>query len=81
MGPAEQLFFRVSIDLRELAKEVSHNLWRPIVDGQGQVNAIVTITGTTNGDEPSLLDNWEPESNWEKKLAEKYVRHFTFLDP
>jgi len=72
VGGKDDFMGRVSIDLRELAKEVSHNLWRPIVDGQGQVNAIVTITGTTNPDEASLLDNWEPESNWEKKLAEKY---------
>jgi len=38
---------RVEIDLRELSREVSHNLWRPIKEGEGQLNVIITISGTT----------------------------------
>ena len=37
---------RVEVDLRDLSREVSHNLWRPIKEGEGQLNVIITISAT-----------------------------------
>ena len=65
---------RVEVDLRELAREVSHNLWRPIKDGEGSLNIIITITATSKADSPSNLANWNPDARHEQQLEEKYVR-------
>ena len=32
---------------RNTVSKVSHNLWRPIKEGEGQLNVIITISGTT----------------------------------
>ena len=64
---------RVEIDLRELTREVSHNLWRPIKDGEGMLNVIITISGTTKSDSPSNLSNWNPDPLHFLKMEEKYV--------
>ena len=37
---------RISIDLTELAREVSHNIWRQVEEGEGFINLIVTISAT-----------------------------------
>ena len=34
-------------DKRNTVSKVSHNLWRPIKEGEGQLNVIITISGTT----------------------------------
>ena len=39
-------FFRVQIDLTDLTREVTHNIWQPVEDGLGHLNIIVTISGT-----------------------------------
>ena len=67
----------------EEAPQVSHNLWRPIKEGEGQLNVIVTIssttkvasttTTTTQANSPSNLATWSPEQGWESKLEERYV--------
>ncbi len=36
------LLFRLSVDLRELPKETTHNLWRDVEDGDGRINFLVT---------------------------------------
>ena len=33
--------------MRNTVSKVSHNLWRPIKEGEGQLNVIITISGTT----------------------------------
>ena len=69
------LLGRISVDLRELQKEATHNLWRDVDDGDGRVNFLVTISGTTRGDSPSNLSNWEEDLNKMKhKWIERYVR-------
>ena len=65
---------RVAIYLRELSREVSHNLLRPIKDGEDQLNVILIISGTTKSDSPSNLANWNPEPQYLQKLEEKYVK-------
>ena len=76
------------INKRNTVSKVSHNLWRPIKEGEGQLNVIITISGTTkvlNGNEffckflnvqansPSNLANWNPHPKWEQDLEERYV--------
>ena len=66
--------FRVSLDLRKLSKEVTHNLWREVEEGEGLLNFLITITATTKGDSPSNLINWEEELDKKKApWTEQYV--------
>ena len=74
VGGKDDRMGRVAIDLRELTKEVSHNLWRPIKDGEGELNVIITISGTTKSDSPSNLSNWNSDPPNLQLLKEKYVR-------
>ncbi len=43
-------FFRVGIDLTKLALETTHNLWLDVENGEGKLNVLVTISGTTRWD-------------------------------
>lgn len=66
-----------------LGAQVSHNLWRPIKEGEGQLNVIITISSTTKvastttttaqANSPSNLATWSPEQDWESGLEERYV--------
>ena len=68
------IFHRISLDLRELSKEVTHNLWRTVEDGAGLLNVLVTISATTRGDSPSNLTNWEEDLDLKKaNWIEEYV--------
>ena len=73
VGGKDDRMGRVAIDLRELTKEVSHNLWRPIKDGEGMLNVIITVSGTTKDDSPSNLSHGEPDTQLLSKMEEKYV--------
>ena len=73
VGGKDDRMGRVAIDLRELTKEVSHNLWRPIKDGEGMLNVIITISGTTKDDSPSNMLHCDPDNQLLSKLEEKYV--------
>ena len=73
VGGKDDRMGRVEIDLRELTREVSHNLWRPIKDGEGSLNIIITITATTKPDSPSNLTKWTSDARLELELKEKYV--------
>ena len=60
--------------MRELSKEVTHNLWRTVEDGAGLLNVLVTISATTRGDSPSNLTNWEEDLDLKKaNWIEEYV--------
>jgi hypothetical protein len=66
---------RVAIDLEDLSKEVTHNLWRAVEGGEGRVHVLVTVTATTRGDSPSNLgkfDNGDFEAMKQEWLR-KYV--------
>jgi hypothetical protein len=74
VGGKDDRMGRVAIDLRQLSKEVSHHLWRQIKDGEGMLNVIITISGTTKTDSPSNLSNWNPDPQHPQQLEENYVR-------
>ncbi|XP_023320595.1 multiple C2 and transmembrane domain-containing protein isoform X2 [Eurytemora carolleeae] len=59
VGEKDDYMGRVDIDLRELRHEVSHNLWREIQEGEGSLNVIITISGTSKKSSPSNLDNFD----------------------
>ena len=80
VGGKDDRMGRVEIDLRDLTREVSHTLWRPIKDGEGTLNVIITITATSKADSPSNLANWNPESRFEQDLEEKYKLANTFYN-
>ena len=49
-------------------------MWRPVEDGAGTINFLVTISATTKGDSPSNLSNWENELDEMKtKWIDDYV--------
>ena len=75
VGGKDDRMGQVAIDLRELSREVSHNLWRPIKDGEGMLNIIITISGTTKSDSPSNLANWNPDVQHLNQLEGKYVSY------
>ena len=66
VGSKDDFMGRVKIDLRHLAPELTHNLWRQVEDGQGTLNFLMTISATTRGDSPSNLSNWEEELDRKK---------------
>lgn len=74
VGSKDDFMGRVKIDLRHFAPEVTHNLWRPVEDGQGSLNFLITISATTRGDSPSNLSNWEEELDQKKpQWVKQYV--------
>ncbi len=69
--------FRIRVDLKELPSEVTHNLWRDVEDGDGRLNVLVTVSGTTRGDAPSNLTNVEHElDKLEQQWVERYVSNY-----
>jgi hypothetical protein len=75
--------FRISVDLKELAAEVTHNIWRDVENGDGRINLLVTVTATTRGDSPSNLINWEQDlDKLQSQWVERYVsfRSLCYLD-
>ena len=62
------------MDLKDLAPEVTHNLWRDVQNGDGRINLLVTISGTTRGDSPSNLLNYEQDiDKLQSQWMERYV--------
>lgn len=58
--------------------ELTNNIWRDVENGDGKLNMIVTITGTTRGDSPSNLANWEHDlDKLQKQWIERYVRTYS----
>lgn len=79
LGSKDDFMGRVRVNLKELAKEVTHNLWRDVENGKGQLNILVTISGTTKGDAPSNLAKWEDQlDSMQQSLVQKYKAANTF---
>ena len=73
IGSKDDFMGRVRLDLRNVEREVTHNLWRDVESGDGRINFLVTITGTTRGDSPSNLSNWESEL---PKIQKQWVANY-----
>ena len=64
----------MSVDLKDLAPEATHNLWRDVQNGDGRLNLLVTISGTTRGDSPSNLLNYEQDvDKLQSQWTDRYV--------
>ena len=59
---------RVELDLSQLSREVSHDLWRRLEDGQGSLHIILTITAITSPDLPSLPGQEELKHNYVSRV-------------
>ena len=60
--PFELLFHcRIIVDLNDLPKEQTVNIWKDVEDGKGRMHLLVTVSATTRGDTPSNLANWEED--------------------
>ena len=55
---------RVELDLSQLSREVSHDLWRRLEDGQGSLHIILTITAITSPDPVFVPGQEELEHNY-----------------
>ncbi len=75
IGAKDDFMGRVLLDLRDLDKEVTHNLWRNVDNGEGSMNFLVTISGTTRGDSPSNLINWEEDLDQQKS---EWIENYKF---
>jgi len=63
------------VNVSELATEETHNLWLDVEGGEGKVNLLVTISGTSRGDSPSNLSNWERDLDLKQaEWIQQYVR-------
>ena len=68
--------FRIIVDLNDLPKEQTVNIWKDVEDGKGRINLLVTVSATTRGDTPSNLANWEEDldkmkDEWTKAYVSK----------
>ena len=61
----------INIDLTELAREVSHNIWRQVEDGLGYVNVMVTISATDKAEKSE--NNFLLGDSMKNQLLDKYV--------
>ena len=61
------------IELNSLEKEKTHNIWRDVEDGKGRIHMLVTVSGTTRGDSPSNLSNWEEDLD---KMKEEWTKRY-----
>ena len=59
---------RLELDLSQLSREVSHDLWRRLEDGQGSLHIILTITAITSPDLPSLPGQEELKHNYVSRV-------------
>ena len=55
---------RVELDLSQLSREVSHDLWRRLEDGKGSLHIILTITAITSPDLLSVPGQEELKHNY-----------------
>ena len=79
---------RLELDLSQLSREVSHDLWRRLEDGKGSLHIIVTITATPGPDpvfvpgQEQLLHNyvgisWRISGCFYTILSRAWTRHST----
>lgn len=72
-------FGRVTFDLRDMEKEVTHNLWRNVENGKGMIHTLITISATVRGDSPSNLINWEDDlDRMKEEWIHLYVSYTSF---
>ena len=63
--------------MTELTREVSHKVWRPVEDGLGFLNVIVTISGTDKTEKSQ--NNFLLGDAVKNQLLDKYVSTKLFL--
>jgi len=73
---ADKFIGSVDVNLRELALEVTHDLWLPVsgpdIDDQAQLNIMITISGVRKPDSPTSLNNWNQDTNSHAHCEEQY---------
>ncbi|XP_077295551.1 multiple C2 domain and transmembrane region protein [Arctopsyche grandis] len=64
---------RCVIDLSLLEREKTHNIWKNLEDGNGQVFLLLTISGTTSSETITDLTNYQDNPKERSILENKYV--------
>ncbi|ENN78073.1 hypothetical protein YQE_05227, partial [Dendroctonus ponderosae] len=69
---------RCVINLMEMERERTYNLWQELEDGAGSLHLLLTISGTTASETISDLTTYEQNYREKENLLNRYVWHRTF---
>lgn len=73
MAYTESLIFRCSIDLSQLEREKTHNIWKDLEDGNGQIFLLLTISGTTQSETITDLSSYKENPRDLEIIERRYV--------
>ncbi|XP_060536438.1 multiple C2 and transmembrane domain-containing protein isoform X3 [Cylas formicarius] len=69
---------RCVINLLDMERERTYNLWEELEDGAGSLHLLLTISGTTASETISDLSNYEENPREKENLLSRYFWHRTF---
>ncbi|XP_076267814.1 multiple C2 domain and transmembrane region protein isoform X5 [Rhynchophorus ferrugineus] len=69
---------RCVINLMEMERERTYNLWQELEDGAGHLHLLLTISGTTASETISDLTSYEENPRERENIVNRYVWHRTF---
>lgn len=65
--------FRCTIDLSKLEREITHNIWQELEDGNGQIFLLLTISGTTQSETITDLASYRENPRDIEIIEKRYV--------
>ncbi|XP_066262385.1 multiple C2 and transmembrane domain-containing protein isoform X3 [Euwallacea similis] len=69
---------RCVINLMEMERERTYNLWQELEDGAGSLHLLLTISGTTASETISDLTTYEENYREKQNILNRYLWHRTF---
>ena len=69
-------FYRCAIDLSRLEREKTHNIWKDLEDGNGQIFLLLTISGTTQSETITDLSSYKENPRDREIIERRYVSNF-----
>ncbi|KAL1493655.1 hypothetical protein ABEB36_009354 [Hypothenemus hampei] len=69
---------RCVINLMEMERERTYNLWQELEDGAGSLHLLLTISGTTASETISDLTTYEENEREKENIISRYAWHRTF---
>ncbi|XP_030749766.1 multiple C2 and transmembrane domain-containing protein isoform X2 [Sitophilus oryzae] len=69
---------RCVINLMEMERERTYNLWQELEDGAGVLHLLLTISGTTASETISDLTSYEENPRERENIVNRYMWHRTF---
>ncbi|XP_050310849.1 multiple C2 and transmembrane domain-containing protein isoform X4 [Anthonomus grandis grandis] len=69
---------RCVINLMDMEREKTYNIWQELEDGAGSLHLLLTISGTTASETISDLTNYEENYREKENIYNRYLWHRTF---